>query len=494
MLLIGAGYWIQGFRCFPWFIVSFYLKDAVGIDPGTLQIIQNTVNLPMVAKPVYGIISDTVYIRGAHRVPYLVIGGVLQALSWATIAFLPGNGSSISVITVLLALSNLGASIVDVANDAMVAECAKKSKNTGELQSFAWLATAVGGVLGNLIAACALQCTDFRGIFGIFGMLLAFQAGHTMGVDEGFLGLRSADSIDVDIESRFKVVEMQPVEHISNNSIISKREPYVFAFEESPNMWRPSIDRSNTYYPIPRTMRSDALVVQQNPKHVGMRQHFIELFNLVKRPEILGPVSWFMSSYALIPTLAGSMFFFQTQQLNIDPSVVGMAKVMGQIGLVGGSMVYTRYLKGVPLRKLLGSLQVLLSFCMLFDILLVKRMNVGVGIPDAVMVMGASAFVDAINQFKMLPFMVLLAQLCPVGSEGSLLAAFMSLQCLSTIISGYMGVTLTSMLHITCNDYSELPTGIMLESTAALLPLLWISLIPEKAARSSNEFHRGHGK
>ena len=75
MLLVGFGYLIQGFRCFPWFAIMFYMKDVLLIDPGTLQIVQNTVNLPMVAKPIYGIISDSFYIRGAHRVPYILFGG-----------------------------------------------------------------------------------------------------------------------------------------------------------------------------------------------------------------------------------------------------------------------------------------------------------------------------------------------------------------------------------------------------------------------------------
>jgi hypothetical protein len=76
MFLVGLGYLIQGFRCFPWFTTVFYLKDVLLVDPGILQIILNTVNLPMVAKPIYGIISDSVYIRGAHRIPYIVIGGI----------------------------------------------------------------------------------------------------------------------------------------------------------------------------------------------------------------------------------------------------------------------------------------------------------------------------------------------------------------------------------------------------------------------------------
>lgn len=510
IFLVGLGYWIQGFRCFPWFAVNFYFKDVLTVDPGTLQIVQNTVNLPMVAKPMYGIVSDTIYIRGAHRVPYLVIGGFLQALSWGTIAFLPGGGSSISIIAILLALSNLGASMVDVANDALVAECAKKKKSNGELQSFAWFSTAVGGVLGNLVAAFALSRVDFRLMFSMFGMLLLCQAGKSMGVNEGSFGLRMPQVVNEDIEKR--------IEGVSEFSVLAKKRPiwllpsatngleaspYALAFETTENGWRQasmdvkmvdyismntamengwrqcSMDVVSADYASLHLARSEAMVVQEPAKVAGMRQQFTDLILLVKQPEILYPLSWFMASYAMIPTLAGTMFFFQTQHLNIDPSVVGMSKVMGQVGLMGGSMVYSRYLKGVPLRKLLASIQILLCMCMMFDMLLVKRMNVGLGIPDAALVLGASAFVDAINQFKILPFMVLLAQLCPAGSEGSLLAAFMSVQCLATIISGYMGVTLASMLHITGNDFSELPTGIFVQSMAALLPLFWISFIPD---------------
>ncbi|KAI5066719.1 hypothetical protein GOP47_0019343, partial [Adiantum capillus-veneris] len=511
ILLVGLGYWIQGFRCFPWFAVNFYFKDVLTVDPGTLQIVQNTVNIPMVAKPVYGIVSDAVYIRGAHRVPYLVIGGFLQALSWGTIAFLPGGSSSISIVAILLALSNLGASMVDVANDALVAECAKMKKSTGELQSFAWLSTAAGGVLGNLIAAFSLSRADFRLMFSMFGMLLVCQAGKLMAVNEGTFGLRIPQAANEAIEKRIESEEMRSVKLLPSRRSRYERSQYALAFETAENSWRRSsieaqrvsyanmnsaeevgwrqstgIEAISPDYTSVHRARSEALSVQSDPAKVGgMRQQFTELIDLVKKPEIFFPMSWFMASYAMIPTLAGTMFFFQTQHLKIDPSVVGMAKVMGQVGLMGGSALYSRYLKGMPLRKLLGSIQVLLCMCMMFDILLVKRMNLGLGIPDAVLVMGASAFVDAINQFKILPFMVLLAQLCPAGSEGSLLAAFMSAQCLATIISGYMGVSLASMLHITCDDFSELPTGIVVQAMAALLPLLWISFIPDES-RSGN--------
>lgn len=62
---ISIGNNLKGYCC------DFWMQ----VDPGTMQFLMSTTMLPMVAKPVYGIISDSVYIKGAHRIPYLVLAG-----------------------------------------------------------------------------------------------------------------------------------------------------------------------------------------------------------------------------------------------------------------------------------------------------------------------------------------------------------------------------------------------------------------------------------
>lgn len=74
-LVIGVGFWVQGFRLFPWLGVSFFLKDGMGVAASSLQILQASANLPMVAKPLLGLLSDAVPIRGHRRLPYVAIGG-----------------------------------------------------------------------------------------------------------------------------------------------------------------------------------------------------------------------------------------------------------------------------------------------------------------------------------------------------------------------------------------------------------------------------------
>lgn len=210
----------------------------------------------------------------------------------------------------------------------------------------------------------------------------------------------------------------------------------------------------------------------------AMRDQISKLKQSLQKPEIFKPLLWFLSSYAVIPGLGSALFYYQTQYLRLGASVLGLARVVGQVGLLFGSMLYNKSLKDVPLRRMFATVQILLSLCMLTDIVLVKRINLDLGIPDKWFVLGASAFVEAIGQFKILPFMVLLAKLCPPGSEASLFAFFMSAQCLAGLTNGYLGVALASYLQISAHDFSGLPLGICIQAFFALIPVLWIGLIP----------------
>lgn len=74
-VLCGLGYWVQGSRCFPWLALNFHMVHSLGLQPATLQLVQYSCSLPMVAKPLYGVLSDVLYIGSGRRVPYITIGG-----------------------------------------------------------------------------------------------------------------------------------------------------------------------------------------------------------------------------------------------------------------------------------------------------------------------------------------------------------------------------------------------------------------------------------
>ncbi|KAH9681576.1 hypothetical protein WN943_029270 [Citrus x changshan-huyou] len=398
LVLCGLGYWVQGFRCFPWLALNFHMAHNLSLHPSTLQLVQNSGNLPMVAKPLYGILSDALYIGGAHRIPYICIGVAAKALP--------------NLMACVL-LSNLGASITEVAKDALVAEYGQKNGIVG-LQSYAFMAAASGGILGNLFGGYFLLKTPPTTMFLVFAVLLSLQLAISFSAREESLGLAQ----------------------VSYQNVASK-----------------SIAQS-------------------------IKKQFSDLIATIGEESISYPLTWLVASVAMVPVLSGSMFCYQTQCLNINPSVIGMSRVIGQSMLLSLTVFYDRYWKKVPLRKLVGAVQILYASSLLLDLILVRQINLQFGVPNEVFVLCFAGLAETLAQFKLLPFSMLLARLCPQGCEGSLTSFSASALCLSSIASGFLGVGLASLTGITFGDYSSLPVGIVIQFLAALLPLIWIHHVP----------------
>lgn len=413
--LLGFGFWVQGFRCFPWMAVNFFLKDGLNVDSSTLQLLQNSANLPMVGKPFYGVISDSVYIGGQHRIPYIVFGAFLQTVSWLAMALLSPSSLSVITISVYLLLSNLGASIVEVAHDAIVAETGKQPNSSGELQSFVWMASSLGGVLGNLLGGIVIDRFSPQAMFLFFGVLLAIQFFITIPFHEKTLNL------------------------------------------------------------------------PKSPTNITIKKQLSELATVLRKPEIAYSITWFTASYAMIPALTGTMFFYQTQYLNIDSSILGISKVFGQVAMLIWSAAYNKHLKLVPPRKLISAIQVTMAVLMVSDILFVKGIYRDMGLPDSVYVVIFSGLLEVLFFFKILPFSILTAQLCPPGCEGSLMAFLMSAVALAFIVSGYLGVVLASCVGVTGSDFSGFPLGLLIQAGCTLVPLYWSSCIPDVGKMKKSE-------
>uniref|UniRef100_A0A0E0DR27 Major facilitator superfamily (MFS) profile domain-containing protein n=1 Tax=Oryza meridionalis TaxID=40149 RepID=A0A0E0DR27_9ORYZ len=418
--VIGVGFWVQGFRLFPWLGVNFFLKDGMGVAASSLQILQASANLPMVAKPLLGLLSDAVPIRGHRRLPYVAIGALLQAISWLAIALWPAI--SLPVLTIFLLLSNFGASICEVANDAIVAEAGKQatsSSGSGQLQSFAWMFGSSAGALGNLVGGIALSYFSPKIMFLFFAILLVLQFCTTVAIPESSLQLPKADT---------------------NLSAVS-----------------------------------------------SVRKQIKELSYALCMPEIFWSVIWFSLSYAAIPFLLGTMFFYQTEVLRLDSSVIGLSKVFGQVTLLAWSVAYNKYFKTTPARKVLSVLQFLTALVMLSDVLFVQGIYRNFGILDSMYTIVFSGLLEGLMLFKVLPFSVLVAKLCPSGCEGSLMAFVMSALALATIISGYLGVALAEFMGVSGGDFSALPTCLLIEAACTMLPLFFSSLIKERREKEKKE-------
>ncbi|RID40208.1 hypothetical protein BRARA_J00270 [Brassica rapa] len=396
-VLCGLGYWVQGSRCFPWLALNFHMVNTLGLQPSTLQLVQYSCLLPMVAKPLYGVLSDVLYIVS------------LQVLAWGTMALFQGAREVLPSLIACALLSNLGASITEVAKDALVAEYGLRYRING-LQSYALMASAAGGVLGNLLGGYLLLRTPPKISFLVFAAVLSLQ-------------------LLVSLSSK----------------------------EES--------------FGLPRRKETSSVVM-------SVKKQLSNLMEAIQEEDISQPMIWAVVSISMVPLLSGSVFCYQTQVLNLDPSVIGMSKVIGQVMLLCLTVVYDRYLKTLPMRPLIHIVQILYALSILLDYVLVKQINIGVGISNEVFVLCFSSLAEILAQFKILPFAVRLANMCPQGCEGSLTSFLASSLCLSQIVSAFLGVGLANVIGITSSNYSNLPSGIIVQSLAALAPLCFMHFVP----------------
>ncbi|KAE8664733.1 putative folate-biopterin transporter 7 [Hibiscus syriacus] len=279
-------------------------------------------------------------------------------------------------MSLFLLLGNYGAAIAEVANDAIVAEMTKsktsQSSSSGELQSFVWIASAVGGILGMLVGIAMVRFSP-QSMFLFYGLLVL-------------------------------------------------------------------------HFLLTITVPERSLNLPKSPSHVGIRKQLLDLSAALRKPEIANSIAWFAASYALIPVLTGTMFFYQTQYLKMDTSVLGISKVFGQLVNLLWGVIYDHSLKSVRPRTLLQAIQATMAALMISDVLFVRGTYRLLGVPDSVYVVVFSGVLEILLFFKILPFNVLIAQLCPPGCEGSFMAFVLSALALSIIVSGYLGVALASYI------------------------------------------------
>lgn len=328
-------------------------------------------------------------------------------------------------------MSNLGASITEVAMDALLAEYGQRH-GAGGLQSYAFMASAVGAILGNFLGGYFLPAAGSKTMFLVFSFLLFSQLAVSLAIKEEALGIQSQSSS--------------------------------------------SHDRGQT----------SLLDIIGN--------QISNLQQAIQEETILSSLTWIVSSIAIVPVLSGSIFCYQTQCLHLDPTVLGMSRVVGQLVGLSASIFFSRLWKNVSMRKLVGGVQAVYACSLLLDLVLVKQINVKLGIPDEIFIFCFSGLSETIAQFKLLPFMVLFANLCPRGCEGSLMSFLASAICLSSIVSGFLGAGLSSLIGITSGNFSSLAVGILVQFFAALLPLGSIDRVPASPPVVEKEKSRSRSK
>ena len=178
LIAILTVYLIQGVLGLARLAVSFFLKDELGLSPAQVSALFGIVALPWVIKPVFGFISDGLPIFGYRRRPYLILSGLLGAVSWICLATVVNSSWA---ATIAIACSSLSVAVSDVIVDSLVVERARveSQEKAGSLQSLCWGTSAVGGLLTAYFSGLLLEHFSNRTVFlitAIFPLIVSAVA------------------------------------------------------------------------------------------------------------------------------------------------------------------------------------------------------------------------------------------------------------------------------------------------------------------------------
>ena len=118
-----------------------------------------------------------------------------------------------------------------------------------------------------------------------------------------------------------------------------------------------------------------------------------------------------------------------------------------------------------------------LAIMNLTDVVLVKRWNIAIGIPDEVVILGDCALSPMARRFYIMPLYILAAKVCPSGAEATVFAILTALGNFGTSVSVYFGSLVLQFFDIRDGNYKHLVLVICLKCASRLLPLLLIPLL-----------------
>ncbi|KAK9287581.1 hypothetical protein L1049_016016 [Liquidambar formosana] len=169
-IAVAMVYFVQGVLGLSRLAVSFYLKDDLHLDPAETAVISGFSAFPWLIKPLYGFISDSVPLFGYRRRSYLVLSGLLGALSWSLMATFVDSkyGAAFCIL-----LGSLSVAFSDVVVDSMVVERARGESQSlsGSLQSLCWGSSAFGGIVSSYFSGSLVDAYGVRFVFGVTALL-----------------------------------------------------------------------------------------------------------------------------------------------------------------------------------------------------------------------------------------------------------------------------------------------------------------------------------
>lgn len=167
-LLIPFVYFIAGATTLAGVASTFAFKEDLRLTIPQVQILGSLGIIPWSIKPLYGLLSDRLPLRGLRRKPYLFLAGLLGATGYFSLAtWVEGFAGAAAALLV----SAAGFALADVIVDGIVAERSRTQKEAGRLQSICRASLLVGALIVSYASGILVAWIGARNVFFVTGFL-----------------------------------------------------------------------------------------------------------------------------------------------------------------------------------------------------------------------------------------------------------------------------------------------------------------------------------
>jgi len=450
------------------FVTSFvgpatqFLFASYNVQGPRMQILGGIAGLPWAMKPIIGLVSDCLPIRGYNKGPYIIITSILGVLACSALARLSHDRLGVEQAVLCLFVMQLQYSTCDLLTEAKYAEKMQSKPEHGpDLMTFVWFGLQGGGLAATMMVGPVM---DHFGPKACYLIALLPAAFIILPVSRNYMEERPQSEAQV-LESRRKLFEQKEACFLCVLMFAGTLVLTVLgiAFE--------SVELNCI---AALTVATVMLVA----------------FSVLLRPLIAKVNAFFLVQTSLGFSIGGASFYFYTdspEKYHAGPhfSMEFYTSVLGIVGSVFslvGIYSYQRYMRNWKYQNLMLMTNVVLSLLSVCDVIMLSRLNVKWGIPDHIFVLGSSVFQTVIGQWMWMPGVVILSQLCPKGMEATMYALLAGCHNLGNTIAGNCGAMVLQWLGCAPSgapnedrEFEHLWIGAALST---VLPMFTLLLLP----------------
>lgn len=478
--------------------ILFIFRSFGTLTASRMQVLKTIAVSPWALKPFYGILSDCVYIGGYNKNPYIIISTFIALTSCVLIVFVWPVSPIVTVI--LFFFMFLQIAVSDLLIEARyISKTTKKNNISPDLVSFNDIVSCIAQLCSVIIVGLFIKYIPLHYIYlvpiPVFILILVLTDYNWIG-DEDYSRVHFVNRLkNIFCNSRYLWFNNQ-----KNTDAPRIKFPVIgYDAEKLKQNWQ--------IFTMALIIGSISLIINA----IGLfdvNTTVLFIISIICAPLIIACFFLLIDyqiakiqAYTIIRnmfaiSIESAVFFFFTDTVEQYPegphfSAFFYVTIMGMVAIIFAfisTLSYNFFMTDWNYRRILlisNSLYILTSSV---NIIFFYRLNLQMGIPDKVFILGGEILQVVTGQLCDLPLKVAMLQLCPDATAATMYALLAGSSNLGNALAQYQGAFILDVLDIK-------PTGALNESIqfknmgiaaviATLLPIVPIFfiyvLIPDK--------------